>query len=210
MATVSVVKLKIRRGTDAQRKLITLDVGELGFVTDPGAQRIFVGDGTTKGGLSTTIKFFAGPFTGSFTSFEKAQVGDLAYNTVDTKLYVLTGYSGQFPNFSNANAYRYIGPSTDNFTLNFNSNGQLSVKSQGISAIQISDDAIDKSYALTRPNPTGKLRVNYDGASLKANSGQLYVDISSVNAGLLPTSNPGPNKLWRDTSTTPNLVKVGY
>jgi len=210
MATVSVVKLKVRRGTDAQRKLITLDVGELGFVTDPGAQRIFVGDGTTKGGLSTTMKFFAGNVATNPTSFERAQVGDLIYNTGDTKLYVLTGFSGQFPDYTNVNAYRYIGPSTDDFTLIFNTNGQLSVKSQGLSATHISTDAIDTSFGLTRTGPTSKIRVNYDGSSIKASSGQLYVDISSVNAGLLPTSNPGPNKLWRDTSTTPNIVKVGF
>ena len=39
MATVSIAKIKIRRGTDYERKLIILDNGELGYVTDPPLHR---------------------------------------------------------------------------------------------------------------------------------------------------------------------------
>jgi hypothetical protein len=42
-------KIQIRRGVEAQRTLITPDVGEPLFTTDN--KQLFVGDGTTPGGL---------------------------------------------------------------------------------------------------------------------------------------------------------------
>ena len=41
-------KIQIRRGVEAQRSLVTPDVGELIFTTD--AKQVYVGDGTTAGG----------------------------------------------------------------------------------------------------------------------------------------------------------------
>jgi hypothetical protein len=49
MPDVKIVKLKIRRGTDSQRKTITLEQGELGYATD--TRRVYVGDGITLGGV---------------------------------------------------------------------------------------------------------------------------------------------------------------
>jgi hypothetical protein len=205
MANVSVVKLKVRRGTDAQRKLITLDTGEIGFVTDTGAQRLFVGDGTTRGGISTTMKFFYGSFTAPI-SFERAQVGDLIYNTDDTKLYVLTGTSGGFPNYNSPAAFQYIGPSVDNRTIEYNLAGNLQVESQGLSATHLSWNCIDRTQGLTKGSSLGPLRVNYDSVSIKTTvGGALYVDLANVNAGALPATNPGPGKLWNDGG----IVKVG-
>ena len=43
-------KIQIRRGVEAQRSLVTPDVGELIFTTD--AKQVYVGDGTTAGGIS--------------------------------------------------------------------------------------------------------------------------------------------------------------
>ncbi len=42
-------KIQIRRGVEAQRALVTPDVGELLFTTD--LHELFVGDGVTAGGL---------------------------------------------------------------------------------------------------------------------------------------------------------------
>ena len=48
MADITIVKLKVRRGTDAQRKTIVLDQGEVGYTLD--TKRLFVGDGSKLGG----------------------------------------------------------------------------------------------------------------------------------------------------------------
>ena len=50
MPTVDVAKIKIRRGSNTDRKLIILDSGELGYTIDP--NRVYVGNGTLKGGSS--------------------------------------------------------------------------------------------------------------------------------------------------------------
>ena len=59
MANISIVKLKVRRGSDAQRKTIVLDQGEIGYTLD--TRRLFVGDGSTFGGQSVSNKNI-GPF----------------------------------------------------------------------------------------------------------------------------------------------------
>jgi len=43
-----IAKIKIRRGTDAQRKTVVFEEGELVFTTDQ--KRVFIGDGSTYGG----------------------------------------------------------------------------------------------------------------------------------------------------------------
>ena len=48
MANITIVKLKVRRGSDTQRKEIVLDQGEIGYTLD--SKRLFVGDGSTYGG----------------------------------------------------------------------------------------------------------------------------------------------------------------
>ena len=45
----TLLKLLVRRGTNYDRQQITLETGELGMTTD--TVRLFVGDGTTKGGV---------------------------------------------------------------------------------------------------------------------------------------------------------------
>ena len=51
----TLLKLLVRRGTDVDRQLITLDQGELGYTTD--SKRLFVGDGSTLGGTIAGNKF---------------------------------------------------------------------------------------------------------------------------------------------------------
>ena len=48
MPTVDAAKIKIRRGTDQERKRVILDEGELGYSID--TKRVFIGDGTSTGG----------------------------------------------------------------------------------------------------------------------------------------------------------------
>jgi hypothetical protein len=89
MADVSVVKLKVRRGTDVQRKLITLDQGELGYTID--SQRLFVGDGATAGGISAGVKFISDSISSPVGLLPTAQIGDIVLNNDTSLYYVLTG-----------------------------------------------------------------------------------------------------------------------
>ena len=45
----TLLKLLVRRGTNEDRKQITLETGELGYATD--TKRLYIGDGVTGGGV---------------------------------------------------------------------------------------------------------------------------------------------------------------
>jgi hypothetical protein len=95
MADVNVIKLKVRRGTDVQRKLIVLDQGEIGYTVD--SKRLFVGDGTTTGGVSTGSKLYFGTITSAVVgdgNISTAQTGDIVIDA--PSVYLLSGSSTFF------------------------------------------------------------------------------------------------------------------
>lgn len=72
----TVVKILVRRGTDAERQLSTFTEGELAYCID--TQRVFVGDGVTPGGNIAGNKFLGS--TSLKSNFESiAQIGDTVY-----------------------------------------------------------------------------------------------------------------------------------
>ena len=107
MANVSVVKLKLRRGTDQQRKTITLEQGEVGYTTD--SKRLFVGDiNGTPGGVATAMKFYIGSISSAAAgdgNISTIQTGDIVYDTTLSRIYILTGSSASF---NVTSAYRQI------------------------------------------------------------------------------------------------------
>lgn len=183
MATVSIVKIKIRRGSDEDRKKITLDIGEIGYVSDIASRRIFVGDGSTKGGNPAGMKLYFGDFNSNPGSFSTTQVGDLIFNTVDSRLYTLTGYDEfNFPNYSQPSSYAFIGTRGDNNTITYDSGGALQIKPDSITNLHINDAIFNPLQGLTRTAPGAPLGVNYDNISIRINgSNQLYVHAPSIN-----------------------------
>lgn len=216
MATVSVVKVKVRRGSDNDRKQITLDVGEIGYVTDPASRRLFVGDGSTRGGNPAGIKFYTGNLADPI-ALMTTQVGDIIYNTVDNKLYALTGVNvNNFPHYDNPSAYQFIGSRVDNSSIEYNVNGQLKIKQNGVLGSMINSAVVDTTQGLER-SPGGTISVKYDNTTIKVNgSGELYtdpsglpigglqslnqtIDATSLSLSNLPASDPGiPGRLYRN------------
>jgi len=82
----TLLKLLVRRGDDADRQNITLSEGELGYTTD--SKRLFIGDGSTLGGLITGNKFLGS--VADHTTLVEGAEGDIAYNTTNNILYVKT------------------------------------------------------------------------------------------------------------------------
>ena len=181
MATVSVIKLKVRRGTDFDRKQITLDVGEIGYVQDTSSRRLFVGDGSTRGGNPAGIKFYTGDFINDPTNLTTTQVGDIVFNPFTNRLYSLTGVDTlNFPDFDNQNAYQFIGTRTDNLTVEYNSTGYLQVKNNGITRDKVNNNLFDLTQGLDRA-PSGTVSVKYDNTTIKVNgSGAIYVDSTEL------------------------------
>ena len=97
MASVSIVKIKIRRGTNEERKRITLDNGELGYVTDLDYKRLYIGDGVTQGGFPLGLKLFYPAQAASYATFAKAELGDLIFDTATTKMFTVSSTTGGIP-----------------------------------------------------------------------------------------------------------------
>lgn len=183
MATVSVVKLKVRRGSDNDRKKVTLDIGEIGYVSDIASRRLFVGDGSTKGGNPTGAKLYFGDFAGNPGSFSTTQVGDIIFNTTDSRLYTLTAYDEfNFPNYAEPTSYAFIGTRGDNSSIEYDAGGSLQVKLSGITNEHLADSVFNPQQGLKRSVPQGPLGVNVDESTIKINaSNQLYVDTFVLN-----------------------------
>jgi len=139
MANITIVKLKVRRGTDSQRQDIVLDQGEVGYTLD--SKRLFVGDGATYGGIVAGNKA-VGPFASVASLGPGAgespylQVGDIGY--ADSRLYILTGASSTGKAYTNAlSGWAYIGNIPDNTSIEFDSNNKFTVKKQGLDSQNI-------------------------------------------------------------------------
>lgn len=136
MASISIVKIKIRRGTDSERRRIVLDNGELGYVTDTGGRRLFIGDGVRMGGYPTSVSFFYNADLSTPQSYRYALVGDIIYDNSSTKLYTVTNI-----NDSSTPAiytFKFIGATTDDTSIRYNLGGSLTVNLSGVNGNTLS------------------------------------------------------------------------
>ena len=206
MANLNLIKLKVRRGSNDDRKQVLLQAGEIGYVSDFECKRLVVGDGILLGGRSIAAKFYSGSIEGIWTgqsSFAKALSGDIIFNHNDASLYVLTGAKFEF-----SLDYYNINAKTDGQTVTATRTGQLTVQQRGISGVQIHDSVFDTDYGFN-VGSTGSLLVNNDNISIKLNTEkQLYVDPNDIDWSLLPTADPGDDKLWI-SSVEANVVRIG-
>lgn len=83
----TLLKLLVRRGSNADRQTIVLSQGELGYTTD--TNRLFVGDGVNIGGIVTGNKFVGSQ--PDVTSITNVTQGDYAFDSDSNKLNIFTG-----------------------------------------------------------------------------------------------------------------------
>ena len=130
---IEIVKLKIRRGTDSQRQVVTLEQGELGYTTD--TKRVFVGDGATLGG-NIIGNITHPPITiGSRTLLSNATIGDLVYD--NNFLYQLSA----LPALS-ASSWVYIGTKVNSDVFSFDANNRLEFQTNSIAASSLKADVV--------------------------------------------------------------------
>jgi len=80
----------VRRGTDTERKLFVIEEGEFIHVTD--RKRLFIGDGTTEGGILVANKnWISGSLDTTTIPLYEAMHGDLIFNSLVNKTYII-GY----------------------------------------------------------------------------------------------------------------------
>tara|TARA_R100000081_G_scaffold57388_1_gene28313 strand:- start:55 stop:1611 length:1557 start_codon:yes stop_codon:yes gene_type:complete len=85
----TLLKLLVRRGTDIERKEVTLDEGEFGYTTD--TKRVFIGDGTTPGGTLVGNKFLG---TAETITDKTGVIGDIAFDSDNNILQFINENNG--------------------------------------------------------------------------------------------------------------------
>jgi len=80
-------KIKVRRGTDIQRKLVTFEEGELVYSIDK--QRLYIGNGNTQGGILVSNRNYVKNFLGEPPIVPPEAVhGDIVYDKSTAKTYI--------------------------------------------------------------------------------------------------------------------------
>jgi hypothetical protein len=180
MPDIQIIKLKIRRGSDAQRKTVLLEQGELGYTID--TKRLFVGDGTTIGGTPAgTVSHLPRITPGGRTSIV-AERGDIVYDT--SMLFQLTG-----TNSTQLSAWARIGTVTDNSTIEYSGSNVLQIKNNGITGNKFNSNAVAPTGGL-RVNPTLGLSANVDTRFIVI-SGNNVITLSAFNSNQVISSSLG-------------------
>lgn len=134
MPNIRIVKLKIRRGSEAERRQIVLEQGELGYTTD--TRRLFIGNGSLSGGevVGSKVHSVLG-VSDTRDLISDAYQGDLVYE--NNFLYQLTG-----TDYSQLTSWGFVGSQVDNSSIEYDGDRKVSVKDSGISTAMIQTSAI--------------------------------------------------------------------
>lgn len=187
MANITIVKLKVRRGSDTQRKTIVLDQGEIGYTLD--TRRLFVGDGATYGGQSVGTKNI-GPFSSDSSlgpnSSPGMQIGDIGYS--NNRLYILssTNYNDSL------SGYAYIGNVPDDTFIEFDSDNKLTLKLR----------SLDTQYLKSEFFGEGLLSAAGGVANVSLNADYLEISGSAIS----PIANSITEREIKNTALSSGLV----
>ena len=196
MPEITIVKLKVRRGTNAQRQTVTLEQGEIGYTTD--TNRMFVGNGVTVGGNTIGSKVFSilGSSGGRVNQTD-AYKNDLVYE--NNFLYQLSG-----TDYSALSAWAFVGTSVDNTSLEYNGSTRvLEVKDAGIGPSKLAQNSSYAFGGLTT-NLTNGISANIDNSTIVISGanynlmvpdggiGEAQIGDGSVGLNAMPTANFGP------------------
>ena len=182
MANISIVKLKVRRGSDAQRKTIVLDQGEIGFTLD--TRRLFVGDGSTFGGQSVSNKN-VGPFNNNSSlgpdSSPGLQVGDIGY--ADSRLYMLTS-----TNYNDSlSGYAYIGTVPDDTFISFDANNKLTINPGNFNSTYFTPDFFGTGL-LSSIGGVAEVNINSDYYEISGNAQSISPIAASITEREIATT----------------------
>jgi len=148
MSQFFISKIKIRRGTNAQRILTRLDQGELSYTID--TNRLYIGNGVTLGGVSVVSRVNTPVNIVNNLSSLYAEVGDIV--PINNVWYQLTAT----PHTNIANWGRLATKISNEFE--YDDTSTLNVKLSGLSASKINPNTITDGLVIRN----NLLRINYD------------------------------------------------
>ena len=178
-------RILLRQGPDLERNSVVLKSGEPAWVTD--YQRIVVGDGITKGGLSIGSKFLG------FTTFDdiSTQVndvnpgypGDFLFETSTNLLYVLSGTETILGKQAYEIKTNYIPinktPNPDEITITSNGGAFLSVGQEGLDARYIASYSFGRGLERD-PNNSAIFRLKDPSPELSFRNNALQITEGGV------------------------------
>lgn len=168
MPDITIIKLKVRRGTDAQRKTITLEQGEVGYTID--TKRVYVGDGNILGGnIIGNIAHSPLTTSGARIGLINAVKGDTVYE--NNLLYQLSG-----TDYNKLSCWGFIGTKADNSALTY-TGSSLTIKDNGITGNKFAASAA--SYGLIATATNG-IAANVDNITLTVTSSNL-LSVGSID-----------------------------
>lgn len=171
MPDITLVKLKIRRGTDSQRKSVVLEQGELGYATD--TQRVFVGNGVVYGGTPVgSVIYPPTIIPNNRINQIGAQIGDLIYD--NSILWQLSGTG-----YNKLSSWGNVSTRGDEIYIGYNGYNKLTLKTGSIGPDKLSDNVVYSQGGLVLNQLQG-LSANIDTAYLAINSNKIT--IKSISA----------------------------
>lgn len=215
---IQLAKFLIRTGTEAQRVSADLGLGEPGYTSD--TQRLFVGDGSTPGGIVINSKVHSILLSDTKTSLQ-AYTNDIVY--CENRLWQLSG-----TNYTQASAWVFIGTKTDDSTVEYNGNYKLTVKDGGINSSHVSTSIVTGCLSGGEGNPlyinlqpyfsitngmlgisalsAGNMDSNTFGSGLTYNStvNKLSANLASVDSTIMYLSSNGEIGLHSTITATPS------
>lgn len=185
---VNASKIKFRRGSNLDRKQVILNEGEPGFTTD--TKRLYIGDGSTLGGVTISTKNF---LVTSATS-TGAEPGDFAFE--NNLFYTLSG-----TDYTNPEHWLSLAPRVDNSTIKYDADNKLYVNAGAVTLASVGD-----GLALGGTGPYISLAGDTETTTfLGFNAGDLEVgkltDISHGGLGYIDTSTATQHHANATTST---------
>ena len=194
----TLLKLLVRRGTNEDRKNITLDEGELGYASD--TTRLFIGDGTTVGGNLIGNKFLG---SRSDVTLETGEINDLAFDNDNNTLQRIKQNNGSaaldwetVSNLLSSGNASIVIDAAQRATVGTLSAGNFSADALGnsieldtsnrialsssISINEIKQRTIDATSYLTLPSKLKISSINYDFPSTAASTNNSFL-ISNTN-----------------------------
>ncbi len=177
MPDITIVKIKVRRGSDDQRKKLVLDQGELGYTID--TKRVFVGDGSLSGGRVVGNKNF-GVFNleSGLGNVAGAQIGDIGH--ANSKLYTLTASEYD----SSLTGWSYIGPVPDDENIEFTAANTLTIKTSSLDA----DDIKAAAFGSGLVKDGSAIAVDFNSDFLELSSSKLSLKENSITEREITTT----------------------
>lgn len=178
MADIKIVKTKLRRGTDAQRKLVIFDQGEIVYTTD--TKRVFVGSGVLSGGDVVGNKIH-NPLTNTYSlTTTNAQVGDLV--RAKNIYYQLTA-----TDYTNINSWMNAGPVLSDGVLGYSPSNDLTINDDSLSAKHFDGNTLSDGIK----KDSGLLKIDYDTDDFTITSNKITLKVDSVTEDEIASSSLG-------------------